>query len=1040
MAEHLVEKKLERKEAIILAIDVGKNSKKRGSDGKTYFEKSIKCASMILKRKILTESEDHLAIILFGSSHTINHLSSEGSCYGGIETFAGLGIPTWDLFNRVNSLSPTNVTPSDWISTFVLASDFLKNETENKVFAGLQIVMFSNLATDISFHNTDTIAKCLKVENLRLTILGTDYEAISLNCASDAFLKKTKAIAVNFDSVQPKISYYKQKEVIARSWNAPLSFKEVFDIKVFGYQKIDITTKSSNWLFSKNYDTQDLTTEKKKHSDGNGEEMEVDNDLPMGNFNFGDHIIPAIDLDTDECTYIVAGQRSLQVLGYVQISDEQLKFLLGGVSYIFQPHKTDKKAFNSVFKYMVLKRKVMLVRRVDLYINLLNIGVLIPQKEENEKFFVYVNLPYDDEKNDTYGFPSLDSTKSHLKENIALTHTDAMDIDIGDRNKYGVPIYQDDTQLQFTFDSIVKQISTKVIPKKIPYLKRQRIEYRRMMENGGPRLQDFLNRVSFKPEFFENFPSAANLIYKDPDEQREVSRELRRSRKRLIKKAQPPLNELGKTSSVEQEVLENSSAEDNNTIHFGYDKELNGSNELINRPKTLIENDEQPLNKFKKTFSIKEEVFENGSAEDINTIHFGYDEELDATNELINHPKTLVENDEPPLNELKTTFSIKQEIFDNGSAEDINSMHFGYDEELDATNELINHPKTLVENDEPPLNELKTTFSIKQEIFDNGSAEDINTIHFGYDEELDAANELINHPKTLVENYEPPLNELKTTFSIKQEIFDNGSAEDINTIHFGYDEELDATNELIYHPKTLVEKDEPPLNELKTTFSIKQEIFENGSAEDINSIHFGYDEELDAANELINHSKTSVENDEPPLNELKTTFSIKQEIFENSLVEDNNSTKVDPDEEFDVSKQCMITPLNPIEDFNKLLKNGFNADIVCTKMHDVTLNLIEFSTSLEDLMKPVDTLKALREFYIINNDAKSYNDFMYLVKDALVMSDKGSMWSKFINSGGIGLITNAEIEASDISQELSEAFKKLSGDLDIDFIIDGVVK
>jgi len=42
-------------------------------------------------------------------------------------------------------------------------------------------------------------------------------------------------------------------------------------------------------------------------------------------------------------------------------------------------------AFNSVFKYMASRREVMLVRRVDLYINLLNIGVLIPQKEEKEK-------------------------------------------------------------------------------------------------------------------------------------------------------------------------------------------------------------------------------------------------------------------------------------------------------------------------------------------------------------------------------------------------------------------------------------------------------------------------------------------------------------------------------------------------------------------------------------------------------------------------------------------------------------------------------
>jgi len=67
-------------------------------------------------------------------------------------------------------------------------------------------------------------------------------------------------------------------------------------------------------------------------------------------------------------------------------------------------------------------------------------------------------------------------------------------------------------------------------------------------------------------------------------------------------------------------------------------------------------------------------------------------------------------------------------------------------------------------------------------------------------------------------------------------------------------------------------------------------------------------------------------------------------------------------------------------------------------MQNITLNLIEFSTSLEDLKKPVDTLKALREYYIINNDAKSYNNFMHLAKDAVLISGKEDMWPKFINS------------------------------------------
>lgn len=67
-------------------------------------------------------------------------------------------------------------------------------------------------------------------------------------------------------------------------------------------------------------------------------------------------------------------------------------------------------------------------------------------------------------------------------------------------------------------------------------------------------------------------------------------------------------------------------------------------------------------------------------------------------------------------------------------------------------------------------------------------------------------------------------------------------------------------------------------------------------------------------------------------------------------------------------------------------------------MQHVTLNLIELGTSLEDLMKPIATLKALREYYINNNNAKSYNNFMYLVKDRVRISGKKDIWSKFINS------------------------------------------
>lgn len=48
----------------------------------------------------------------------------------------------------------------------------------------------------------------------------------------------SQATAVNFDSVIPEISHYKQKEVTPRAWNIPLSFGNVFSIKVIGYKKV----------------------------------------------------------------------------------------------------------------------------------------------------------------------------------------------------------------------------------------------------------------------------------------------------------------------------------------------------------------------------------------------------------------------------------------------------------------------------------------------------------------------------------------------------------------------------------------------------------------------------------------------------------------------------------------------------------------------------------------------------------------------------------------------------------------------------------
>lgn len=67
-------------------------------------------------------------------------------------------------------------------------------------------------------------------------------------------------------------------------------------------------------------------------------------------------------------------------------------------------------------------------------------------------------------------------------------------------------------------------------------------------------------------------------------------------------------------------------------------------------------------------------------------------------------------------------------------------------------------------------------------------------------------------------------------------------------------------------------------------------------------------------------------------------------------------------------------------------------------MELMTVELIESSSSIEELKKVSSSLKALRQLYIHNKDVSSYNNYMYHVKDSVLLSGKEEMWTEFIDS------------------------------------------
>ncbi|VVC41107.1 Ku70/Ku80, N-terminal alpha/beta,SPOC-like, C-terminal domain,Ku70/Ku80 C-terminal arm,von Willebrand [Cinara cedri] len=655
---------VKKKEAIILSIDIGKNSLQLDSDGKTYFEKALFCASMILQRKLLTESKDDLALILFGSSQTNNPFSSNGNCYKNIEIVTSLGAITWDLLQHITNLSSTDITPSDWLSTLVIATDMLKKESDDKIFSDLQIVMFSNLPDGVSLDKIDNITRCIQQLSIKLTIIGCEYT--SFNPVLETFITDTKATCVDFDSVLHQLSHCKPKETTPRAWNVPLGFGNVFSIKVSGYKKIDEVPKGFKWLLCKNYDTEDSITPVQKHTSfyyvDNGVQKEVDHDHIIDGFRFGDTIVPVSNIDIDAYGY-KSGPKSLQVLGFTKSKNIQRSFLMDGGSYIFKPDVNDFIAFNSIFKAMVEREEIMIVRKVYCANSMPNIGAMFPQTEDDENYFVYVNLPYAEDEH-LFKLPSLKLFKPNAEQKIAVHGLiNAMDLD-DDEDELFLPENTYNPELQYMYYCIVQK--------------------------------------------------------------------------------------------------------------------------AINKDKPLI--------------------------------------------------------------------------------------------------------KTIPKN---------------------------------------------------IQNF-------------------------------------------LYPNKNLMEQAKHPINMIK---------------------------------EL---------------------FSLVPKIDEKKLLKNNVTSKVElGDEKEYIKKPCVISAYNPVEDFNKLLEEGIESNIVCETMKTITVELIESSTTLDELKKPASNLKALRQFYIHNKDINSYNNWMYHVKDSVLLSGKENMWSQFIDSG-IGLITNQEVEISDISQELSEEFMKHEEPEDItaEYIID----
>lgn len=451
-------------EAIVLVLDVSAAVKDKFLDGQSFLDKTKDCVSMILQRKIFSDSIDEIGVILFGSDETKNELAEDNFSdqYQHINVVTEcLMIPTWDIVKKVLKLHATNITNTDWLDAIIVAMQFIKTQTEAKSFSDIKIVLFSNFALDIkSQDQVNTIIKSIKALNIHVTVIGPDITTDYSECSEDSSIKKsqtqiegenligkivneTDGIICTFEQAMSQLMYFEKSTAKPMPWNVQMSIGNDIKIPVSGYKKL-AEPKSLKWTNIYAEDNKPLMSEQSYFL---GDQV-IDRQDIIDGYRYGTTIIPYSSVDKEAMKY-VSGERSLRILGFTKADNIPVHLLNSCSPYYILPQRDNHAAnlmLTSLVKAMKKLNMVAVASKVYNRGNAPHIGALFPEIENDYEYLVFVQLPFANEVN-YLKFPPV-SKKAPSEEQLKAIDKliDNMDL---------TEVYEEDDEEPYVPDNII---------------------------------------------------------------------------------------------------------------------------------------------------------------------------------------------------------------------------------------------------------------------------------------------------------------------------------------------------------------------------------------------------------------------------------------------------------------------------------------------------------------------------------------------------------------------------------------------------------
>ncbi|XP_041471452.1 X-ray repair cross-complementing protein 5-like [Lytechinus variegatus] len=443
------------KEAIVIVLDVGHSMNQAPPGSCTTLETARDVITMILQRKVFSESKDEVALILFGTPGSANKLD-----YDNITVERPFRLADLDLIQHIRSNIQPSQESGDFVDALIVAMDIIHDAISDKSskFTKNRIILFSDLGGEFADDKLQNVTDSLKAMKTEVNMIGLQFDSLDGGSGDGgdardqpstsrglgsrkqktpqqragerlvlSIVEEVNGAIYSFDEVIPAVTMFEKRAVRPTPWKVNLEVGSELKIPVSGFLKVkEASPKSWKSTFHKGAREFTPQTIRSQHLNDD-EETEVEKDDQVEGYRYGNDIIPISEEDKKNMDYKKPG-KVMQVLGFTKDSRIKRHQQMGNSVYIFYAQPDDQAAsmsFSALVNALYETNSVAIVRRAYSASSNPRLGCLIPHIKANYEALFYIELPFAEDLR-MYTFMSLDNNKKCQPSEEQLAAVDGL--------------------------------------------------------------------------------------------------------------------------------------------------------------------------------------------------------------------------------------------------------------------------------------------------------------------------------------------------------------------------------------------------------------------------------------------------------------------------------------------------------------------------------------------------------------------------------------------------------------------------------------